>query len=144
MAQKTKDFHGLSNTREYRIWNSMRQRCNNPSAKQYDSYGGRGIRVCERWNEFSAFIADMGFRPSRQLSLERIDNDGDYCPENCRWATKTQQQRNTRWCHLLTYNGKTRCVTEWAEVVGIHRNTIHHRLHLGWSTERALTAPLRR
>lgn len=81
-------------TAEYRAWGAMRQRCNNPRNQRYDNYGGRGIQICQRWESFTNFLADMGTRPSPEHSLDRIDNDGDYDPQNCRWATRSEQQRN--------------------------------------------------
>lgn len=89
-------MHGQSRTPEFRAWWDMRQRCLNPNVASYANYGGRGIRVCDRWNDFSAFRADMGCRPSPAHSLDRIDNDGNYEPGNCRWATRSEQQRNKR------------------------------------------------
>ena len=86
--------HGMAGTPEYVAWSSMRQRCDNPNNCRYMTYGGRGIRICERWNCFENFASDMGLRPSRHHSLDRICNDGDYEPSNCRWATRSQQQRN--------------------------------------------------
>lgn len=88
--------HGMSKTPEYAIWSAMRQRCTNPAVKRYPHYGGRGIKVCDRWLDFAAFIEDVGRRPSDDLSLDRIDNNGDYEPGNVRWATTVQQNNNTR------------------------------------------------
>lgn len=132
-------------TREYHAWNAMRSRCNNPWNPNFARYGARGIRVCERWqSDFTAFLQDMGRCPSGQHSIERIDNDGDYAPENCRWATPKEQARNRRSSRLLSYRGATRTAAEWAEVIGITQGTLHARLKEGWSVERALTQPLRR
>lgn len=90
---------------EYTVWIQMRQRCSNPNCRVYKHYGGRGIKVCERWNSFKNFIADMGERPNNKYSIDRIDVDGDYCPENCRWATQTQQVQNRRCYNKLGYAG---------------------------------------
>lgn len=100
--------HGLSETREYARWASMRERCNNPKAHNYHLYGGRGIRVCERWNSFENFIADMGLRPTDTHSIERVDNDGNYEPSNCKWATKLEQSRNRRNTYTAAEDQKIR------------------------------------
>lgn len=138
----------MTRSPEYRTWAKMRRRCTVPGEPGYDRYGGRGIAVCERWagsDSFPAFLADMGPRPSLQHSIERIDNDGDYTPENCRWATKTEQARNRRSSRLLTINGKTCTVAEWAEVSGTTQYNIIQRLNvLGWSPEDAVFKPVRR
>lgn len=109
----------------------MRQRCNYPKHSHYNNYGGKGIIVCERWESFANFYADMGPKP-HGASLDRIDNDKGYCPENCRWATRKQQNRNTRANRMVTINQMTLCVVEWAELVGEKAYTIYHRLRRGW------------
>jgi hypothetical protein len=118
----------------------MIKRCTNPNAKHYKDYGGRGIKVCNRWMDFANFYADMGNAPPG-MSIDRIDNDGDYTPENCRWADDLTQARNSRHCHMLTHNGETHCITEWAELINIKPNTIHSRLRLGWSVSKTLSTP---
>jgi hypothetical protein len=141
--------HGMSRTTapkapEYRIWSLAIQRCHNPHHPPFKNYGGRGITVCDRWRaSFEAFYADMGPRPSPAYSLDRIDNDKGYCPENCRWATRTEQARNSRKARLLTWNGETRCVSEWAAITGIRSNTIRARIDdCGWSVDLALSTPV--
>jgi hypothetical protein len=100
--------HGASETREYARWASMRERCNNPKAHNYHLYGGRGIRVCERWNSFENFIADMGLRPTNKHSIERIDNNGNYEPSNCKWATQFEQSQNRRNAYTPEQDQKIR------------------------------------
>lgn len=102
-------LHGLSRTVEHNAWWYMITRCGDPGRPEYPRYGGRGIKVCERWQEFVNFLADMGPRPSPRHSIDRIDNDGNYEPSNCRWATPVQQSTNTRRNVRLTYNGITKC-----------------------------------
>jgi len=109
----------------------MRNRCNNPRATQHSYYGARGIRVCERWNTFAQFLADMGPKPTSAHTLERVDNDGPYSKENCRWATQAEQSRNTRRNHFLTVDGVTRCISEWEEITGIKGPTIRYRIRHG-------------
>ena len=124
--------HGGYYSRTYRSWWGMRQRCDDKKNPSYPAYGGRGIRICKRWREFETFRADMGEAPAG-MSLDRIDNDGDYSPENCRWATQKQQSRNTRVNRYLTYKGKRRCVMEWSEVLGIPYSRLLYRARMGWS-----------
>ncbi len=132
--------HRQSNTPEFRAWQGLLTRCYAPTNKYFPRYGGRGIAVCERWREsFENFLADMGPRPGPRHSIDRYpDNNGPYCKENCRWATYTQQLRNTRQNHLLTINGETGCVSEWAELRGIPSATVFSRLARGLSPEEAL------
>lgn len=134
--------HGMSHHPEYRVWASMRDRCNNPNTANYPQYGGRGVKVCDRWNDYSLFIADMGRRPAGH-SLDRIDNNGNYEPTNCRWATRQEQNRNTRRNKTLAHNGDVRCIAEWADKTGIHEAIIRQRLALGWDVDRALTEPVK-
>lgn len=133
--------HGSN--REYRIWTDMRTRCNNAKSNRYARYGGRGIRVCERWDSFDNFLADMGPCPDG-LTLDRRDNDGPYSPDNCRWAPYRTQHRNMSRNRRLTLGGRTLCLAEWAEETGINADAIYARLRLGWSVQRALTEPIHR
>lgn len=130
-------IHGLSKTRAHRIWRKMLERCNNPKARHFEDYGGRGIKVCERWREFTNFYADMGDPPDG-LSIDREDNDGDYTPENCRWATDLQQAANKRTTHRIERDGVTLTITEWCERLGLKRNTVEKRIAAGWPKERWL------
>jgi hypothetical protein len=137
------EHHGMTNSPEYEVWRAMKKRCSVKTVSNYADYGGRGIKVCERWQSFVNFIADMGTRPSG-MTLERIDNDGDYSPENCRWATIAEQHTNMRSNRLLTLNGMTKTLTEWAHDIGMKPNTLLFRIRSGWSEERALTTPVER
>lgn len=117
----------------------MRQRCGNPNNAAWRYYGGRGITVCERWQTFANFIADMGRMPTPRHTIERIDVNGHYEPSNCRWATMTEQAQNTRRNHLITLDGVTRTLSEWCALRGIFKQTLRHRLKAGWTIEQALT-----
>lgn len=140
--------HGLSGgqgnyTRLYRIWLNMRRRCNNRRDQDYPYYGGRGIKVCKEWDNYAAFhdwAMKNGY--ADHLTLDRINNNGDYCPENCRWATRKEQARNTRQNHFITFNGKTMTIAEWAEYLGVSSTVLRTRLYRGWPIERALTRPV--
>jgi hypothetical protein len=124
--------------REYNIWVSMRQRCNNPKNDQFSLYGGRGIKVCERWQKsFEHFLQDMGPKPDR-MSLERVDNEQGYSPANCRWASAAEQSRNNRRTHFLSFNGETLPLVDWAKRLGIHHQTLRNRLKRGWPLQEAL------
>jgi homospermidine synthase len=116
----------------------MRHRCNNMDAVGYQHYGGRGIKVCERWNSFEKFLADMGERPAGH-SIDRIDVNGNYEPDNCRWATAEAQRNNTRRSIFLTHNGETKTVRQWADALGMPYGKLRSRIKRGWTTERALS-----
>jgi hypothetical protein len=122
----------------------MRGRCNNPQNPAYPYYGGRGIYVVAEWETFKQFYADMGPRPSAKHSLDRIDNDGPYSPENCRWATWTEQMNNTRLTRRIEFQGQCLSVSEWSRELGVPVNTLLMRLHRGWSPIRTLSEPLRK
>ena len=135
--------HGQSKDSIYNIWDSMHQRCTNPNRKDFVKYGARGISVCERWKEFHNFFADMGDKPAG-MSLDRVDNSKGYSPENCRWATAKQQNRNQSSNVNITFNGETMCINAWAEKTGINEITLHARLQMyRWPVARALTTPVK-
>lgn len=137
--------HGRTKTPEYRSWRGMISRCFRETDRAYSDYGGRGITVCERWrNSFEAFYEDMGDKPAgHRISIERLNNDGNYEPGNCVWATPAKQACNKRTTIRLTLNGRTQCLAEWAAELDIAVMTIWNRLHRGWTVERALTTPPR-
>lgn len=134
--------HGGSSKPEYVIWENMISRCCHQRSSAFKHYGGRGISVCDRWRNFGNFYSDMGPRPSPKHSIERRNNNGNYEPENCYWATRKEQMRNTRVNHLVTFNGETLCISEWTEKLGLSINLLLHRLKRGWSAEKALTTPI--
>lgn len=123
--------HGMTDTPTYRSWAAMLTRCTNDKLPQYKDYGGRGVTVCERWFDFCHFYADMGVRPDGK-SLDRIDNDKGYSPDNCRWATRTEQNKNSRHNVHLEYDGKRMLLSEWADALGIGRTTLTKRVQAGW------------
>lgn len=132
-------------TTEYQSWDSMIQRCCNPNNSRFYDYGGRGITVCERWrNSFADFLSDMGLKPSSKHTLERVNNSDGYELGNTVWALPYVQKRNMRNNRWLTYNGRTMCLTDWANEFGMHRNTLDQRLLNGLSIEDALTRPVKR
>jgi len=131
--------HKSTGTKIYGIWQAMKARCNNQHTLAYKNYGGRGIKVCKRWEKFENFYKDMGEAP-KGMSIDRIDNNGNYEPKNCRWATRVEQANNTRSNHLLTYKGKTQNIAQWAKEIGISYFTLKSRIILyKWSVEKALT-----
>lgn len=130
--------HGMFGTPLYRIWCGMLRRCRNPTDKNYPRYGGRGIKVCERWQQFENFYADIPPRPSPRHSLDRRDNNGHYEPNNVRWATPQEQQNNLRSNRRITFGGETLTGAQWARRLGISKNRFYERLRLGWSVEEAI------
>lgn len=138
-ANKT---HGMSNYRLYRTWAHMKERCLNKNVGNYSDYGGRGITICEEWKDFSKFSEwAMSSGYSDKLTIERIDNNKGYSPDNCRWITLFDQASNKRSNHLVTINGKTDTVTNWARRFGMRPELVFSRLHKGWSEYEALTIP---
>jgi len=142
--------HGGRNTRLYRVWLGMRERCNNPNHAGYNNYGGRGIQVCSEWDSFEAF-RDWAFGTGYDeyakrgvCTIDRIDPDRNYCPENCRFITHKEQQNNKRNNHMITINGITKTITEWSLTYGVCRKTLQYRLERGWDPELAVTTPVQR
>jgi hypothetical protein len=131
--------HGMTGTAEHKAWLAMKQRCVNSNDAGFHNYGGRGLSVCERWNDFSAFLADMGPRPTHAHSLERIDNNQGYGPDNCMWANKKTQCNNQRRSVRITFNGVTQTLMQWSEATGINYGTLRKRRRHGWTAERMLT-----
>lgn len=136
--------HGKTKTPEYYSWKSAMARCSNPNLTEYPDYGGRGIKVCERWRIFENFLADMGERPSRHHTLDRHpDKNGDYEPGNCRWATKAEQSRNQRSNKIVDYRGRQMSVAEACDLAGVRESMVGQRLRKGWTFERAISTPRR-
>ncbi len=133
--------HGMCHTRIYNIWRSMRQRCNNPNCRKYPNYGGRGIVICDAWNEsfesFHEWAIANGYKEG--LTIDRVKVDGNYEPSNCRWVTQKEQQNNRTNNRLLEFRGEQYTIGEWATITGIKLSTIWARLNSGWSIEKALT-----
>lgn len=142
--------HGKSKTRLYRLWSSMKDRCYNPDNARFYRYGGRGIKVCDEWkNDFSTFekwAILNGYDESlssTECTIDRINNDKDYCPENCRWTNSYTQANNRSMCHLIMYNGEAHNITEWSNILGIDRRVLSYRLLSGnWTIEEAFTVPV--
>lgn len=132
---------GKAGTSTYHVWASMIARCNNPNSPAYENYGGRGISVCDAWKTFAGFYADMGDRPAG-LTLERVNNSLGYCPENCRWVTRSAQGRNKRSTRLITAQGVTLSMAEWSERSGLKLSTIWARIDKGWPEHVAVQEPL--
>lgn len=147
-SKKTRrdEYHGMTNSSEYASWQSMKDRCTNPNSKHYKNYGARGIKVCDEWiDSFDQFYADMGKRPSRKHSLERIDNERGYEPSNCKWEIRAVQNRNKRTNRLIKWRGKEQCLLDWAKELDISIKTLSNRIvRSGWDVERAFTEPVQR
>lgn len=137
VTTESKTTHGYKYTSTYECWAGMIRRCKNPNQDNYYLYGGRGISVCERWLKFDNFLEDMGEKPTN-LTIDRKDYNGNYEPNNCRWATPKEQSNNSSRNHLLTFNGKTQNMKQWSEELGINYSTIRTRLGKGWSIEKVL------
>jgi hypothetical protein len=132
----------MTNTPVYRVWQAMVSRCTLERSKFFYRYGGRGIKVCDRWRDFKNFYEDMGDRPSPSHSIDRVNNDGNYEPGNCRWATRAEQDLNNSRNVHLTHEGKTMTMKEWAIAKGIRYGTLVTRVARGWSDDRALETPV--
>lgn len=145
--------HGLYKSPERGVWSGMQQRCTNPRSPEFHNYGGRGIRICQRWKSFGNFYADIGPRPSSNLSIDRIDNNGHYScgnceecrangwPANCRWATTAEQFANRRNSCLLTYGGKPQVLAQWETEYNLTHGLLKYRIKAGWTIEQALSLP---
>ena len=134
-------MHGRAHKKDatYQAWKAMHGRCNNPKNKRFPDYGGRGISVCDRWNDFEAFVTDMGDRPEEKKSIDRIDNEGNYEPVNCRWADDFEQANNKRTNHALTHDGITLNLSQWIRRMGISKSAIYSRIKRGLPTEEILS-----
>lgn len=134
--------HGCSKTPEYLAWGDMKQRCSNPNNRNYKNYGGRGITVCKRWLDSAGnFLIDMGPRP-RHGSIDRIDNDGDYAPSNCRWVNNKEQQSNRRDNRRVVVDGQSKTIAQWAVGSGLSQHVITSRLKSGWPERDAVSMPV--
>lgn len=131
--------HKMSGTKAYAAWRSMKSRCLNKRHRAFKDYGGRGIGVCSRWMKFENFYADMGNAPTGK-SLDRIDNNSGYSPQNCRWTDWKTQHRNTRSARLISFRDETRCLSEWVTILGIPYSRTYERIRRGWSIDRAFGA----
>lgn len=123
--------HGRSHTTEHRVWSKMIDRCRNKNTPEYKNYGGRGIKVCDRWLDFKNFLSDMGMRPSNEVSIDRIDNNGDYEPGNCRWATRAQQSVNKRTNVFFEYGGMRMTKSQWCDFLEFRRHMVENHLRRG-------------
>lgn len=148
VAARTKTKHGHTtrkngSTRTYRIWMGMLTRCRNPNFAQWADYGGRGISVCPRWEQYANFLVDMGECPPR-LTIERINNNGNYEPGNCRWASRQEQAANTRTSAYVEFNGERKTLSQWSRLSGVSAHTIGDRIRCGWDAGSAIHTPARR
>lgn len=141
-ASKANKTHGRARDRVYTIWVQMRGRCKNAKSKAFPYYGGRGIRVCERWESFENFLSDMGEPPTEQHSIDRMDANGSYCPENCRWATDAEQGWNKRSTRFVDIGGILKPMAVWIREFGIGHGTVYKRMAKGMTPEEAITTPV--
>lgn len=146
ILKKIKTKHSMSNSELYKVWQGIKIRCYDKNSTYYNNYGGRDIKMCDEWkNDFVPFYnwaINNGYRNS--LTIDRINNDGNYEPSNCRWITRREQNNNMRKNIILEYNGKGQTISEWANETGINRTTLYYRIKRGWSAEKAFTTPLRK
>ena len=133
--------HGSRHHPLYATWCNMKARCNNPQNPSYKNYGGRGISYAPEWEDFAVFLSDVGERPHSEATLDRVDNDGNYTPDNVRWATRLTQRRNSRALSPVTINGKTKLITDWCKEYGITIGAVHRRLKKGENVVSAITRP---
>ncbi len=150
---KRNTTHSQRHTFLYEVWKSLRQRCNNPKHASYYNYGGRGITICEEWNKSFQSFYDWAYANGyslehqkdevKKLTIDRIDVNGNYEPNNCRWVDRKTQARNTRITKFITFKGQTKPIVEWCEIYGIKRNSFDIRIKCGWSIEEALTTPIK-
>jgi hypothetical protein len=137
-----REYHGLRDRSEYKVWAGIKQRCRNPKNPSYARYGGAGITMCDEWaNSFTTFLADMGSRPSMDHSIDRRDGTLGYTTSNCRWATDFEQAQNQSTTRFVTFNGETLCLSEWSRRLGIPVVTVWSRLNSGKTVDQALTMP---
>lgn len=132
LQAKNHTTHSLSSHPVHQVWSDMKQRCTNPKSRKYKDYGARGIKVCEEWQSFEVFCKwadENGYVPNSGLSIDRIDVNGDYCPENCRWATYGEQNRNTRRNVMITFHGETKCAQDWSKEFGLARSCLANRIN---------------
>lgn len=143
-VSNTRKTHGKSESRLYGVWESMKQRCNNPNNPNYNRYGGRGIKIYSNWNNSFESFSNWAYANDYHdnLTIDRVDNNGNYEPENCRWVDCRAQSRNRNSNRLLKFQGKELCVAEWSDLTGINSNTILNRLSRGWSVEETLSTPI--
>ena len=135
--------HGDTKTRLWHIWSGMRRRCDEKTNKDYARYGGRGIKVCDEWNEYTSFkdwAINNGY--SEELSIDRIDTNGDYCPDNCKWATVIEQNNNRRSNHVVAYEGKSHTIAEWSRITSIPPKTLRYRIVSGWDLNDVFNTPI--
>lgn len=136
------DASALCASSEYRSWRQMHRRCSDTARRDFRHYGGRGISVCSQWTDFEVFMKDMGAKPTPEHSLDRINVNGNYEPTNCRWATQTEQVRNTRASRIIEHDGISLCIAEWTDRLGFPKGLIGNRLYRGWDERTALTTPI--